>query len=397
MKRYKQLLQVLTIVLTSLSSPVFGGNYGIRFEKGTWSEVIRKAADQHKLVFVDFYTEWCGPCLNMAENIFTLPDVGLFYNEHFICVQIDAEHGEGVALANKCEVHVYPTYCFIDPVSQKVVHRSSSTQSAETFLDTGRSALDPERRSDYLTAEYARGNRQKDFLLHYIAYMKSIYKREAVTQAFDQLTAAGHTLHDPDVWRTFVTSVNGITPYLKEVSAHYADYCRRYSQQEVDAKLFAETKYGKISDIESLCNFKGKQVNLDMIRAERAVNESQFDAAESIIDRYLADSTADKTEVMERLKFMMNRASYTLKDALPAWKLKCLAYARYLAYNWPDRKDGSVHQLYASMIEQLSADKSLQTAVSDLITSQPDFGNKTYTMRSPKLKMKPHRQNKPTK
>ena len=371
--------------------PVKADGYGIPFEKGSWNEVIRKAGEQHKLVFVDFYTEWCGPCLNMAENVFTLPDVGQFYRDHFVCVQVDAEHGEGVSLAKKYAIHAYPTYCFIDPATQQVVHRSSSTQTAETFIDTGKSALDPQRRSDYLVAEYQRGNRSKKFLLDYIAYMKSIYERDAVMQAFGQLIDTGVTLHDADVWRIFVSSISGLTPYLKDVSAHYDDYCRLYSKAEVDAKLFAETKYGNVSAIESLCNFGGKQFNIDLIRAEQAVDQVRFDEGCAIIDRYIADSTADRTELMTRLKFIINRARYSLDNATPVWKLKCLEYARFLAYNWPDRKDGSVHYLYAALLEQLMTDDRVRTAVATLVANPPAYGNKVYNMRSPKLKMKPHR------
>ena len=80
-------------------------NAGINFLHGTtWTEAVAKAKAENKLIFIDFYTQWCGPCLNMAENIFTLGSVGNFYNDHFVCLKIDAETGEGVELAKKYEV-----------------------------------------------------------------------------------------------------------------------------------------------------------------------------------------------------------------------------------------------------------------------------------------------------
>lgn len=74
---------------------------------------------EKKPIFIDFYTQWCGPCLNMAENIFTLGSVGNFYNDHFVCLKIDAETGEGVELAKKYEVASFPTFVFVNPKNRK--------------------------------------------------------------------------------------------------------------------------------------------------------------------------------------------------------------------------------------------------------------------------------------
>ena len=99
---------------------------GIKFEHNAWAEIVAKAKAEGKLIFADVYTQWCGPCYNMATTVFTRHDVGAFYNDHFVCVKIDAENGEGVALARKYQVRVYPTYLYIDPQTEEFVHRSSS-------------------------------------------------------------------------------------------------------------------------------------------------------------------------------------------------------------------------------------------------------------------------------
>lgn len=81
---------------------------GIEFFHGTWAEGVAKAKAENKKIFIDFFTEWCGPCLNMALTVFPQPEVGEAYNKDFVCMKIDAEKGEGVDLARKYQVRSYP-------------------------------------------------------------------------------------------------------------------------------------------------------------------------------------------------------------------------------------------------------------------------------------------------
>jgi thiol-disulfide isomerase/thioredoxin len=87
---------------------------GITFEHGNFAAVCAKAKAEKKLVFIDVYTSWCGPCKYMAATVFKKDNVGQYFNSQFINFKIDAEKGEGKALAAKYKVQFYPTYLFID-------------------------------------------------------------------------------------------------------------------------------------------------------------------------------------------------------------------------------------------------------------------------------------------
>lgn len=123
---------------------------GIRFFHGSWDEAVTLAKKEKKKIFIDFFTEWCGPCLNMALTVFPLPQVGEMYNKNFVCLKIDAEKGEGRELAKKYGIHSYPSYIFVNPKTETLIHRSGGNKPAADFIADAEGALDPKLSSVYL-------------------------------------------------------------------------------------------------------------------------------------------------------------------------------------------------------------------------------------------------------
>ena len=92
---------------------VSASSQGISFFKGTFDEALAKAKQENKLVFVDFYATWCGPCKQMAEKVFTDEEVGKYMNDKFVCMQIDVEkEGWQKETARNFNVTVLPTLIF---------------------------------------------------------------------------------------------------------------------------------------------------------------------------------------------------------------------------------------------------------------------------------------------
>ena len=386
MKRNLSIL-IACICAISLSAQ----SAGINFLHGvTWAEAVTKAKAENKLIFIDFYTQWCGPCMNMAQTVFSLPTVGYYYNNTFVNLKIDAEEGEGVTLAKKYGVRSYPTYAFIDPATEEIVHRSSSRQSAEQFIQTGKDATIPAQRSFYLQEQYANGNRERAFLINYINYNHSVYARDNVQKAFEELLKGGAKLTDPDIWEVYVNNISGITPYLKQVSDNYADFCQRFGKKAVDAKLAKETTYGDLAAIEALCDYEGKDFNCKMIRINNSVNAKNYDAAATQIDAMIADPNVDQQELISRLKFIA-RLSYKVDELPDSWFYKCVDYLRYIAYNQKDRDDAYIHQEYASALEMVVRRMNDKQAVPAYIIASPTHGKTVYNMRPDALKAKPKR------
>jgi thiol:disulfide interchange protein len=114
---------------------------GINFFHGTFAEAKAKAAKENKLIFMDAYTVWCGPCKWMAANTFTDAAVGEYFNKYFVNMKVDMERGEGRTLARQYAVRAYPTLLFIDSKGD-VKHRAMGAKRAGDFLALGKKAVD---------------------------------------------------------------------------------------------------------------------------------------------------------------------------------------------------------------------------------------------------------------
>ena len=131
----KQFLIALSLFLSTL-----GFSQGIEFEHGTWKEVLGKAQQTNKPIFVDVYTSWCGPCKEMSKYVFPLEEVGKVYNTNFICYHINAERGDGIEICKRYDVKSYPTYLFIKS-DGSLFSRASGSMNAKAFIEVSKKAL----------------------------------------------------------------------------------------------------------------------------------------------------------------------------------------------------------------------------------------------------------------
>ena len=111
---------------------------GIKFTEAAWREVLKQAKAQKKIIFLDAYASWCGPCKMLQKNVFTQKAVGDYYNGRFINVKMDMEKGEGPALAQVYPLEAYPTLMFIDG-NGRVLKKVLGYQSPEDLIAIGRS------------------------------------------------------------------------------------------------------------------------------------------------------------------------------------------------------------------------------------------------------------------
>lgn len=94
---------------------------GIEFIEQDWSAALQQAKKQNKLVFLDIYATWCGPCKMLKQYTFTDTSVGRFFNNNFVNISVDGEKGVGPQLAQQYSIEGYPSLIITDAEGKPVL------------------------------------------------------------------------------------------------------------------------------------------------------------------------------------------------------------------------------------------------------------------------------------
>jgi thiol-disulfide isomerase/thioredoxin len=230
----------LFVALSSLSLSEVYAQEGVNFleESTTYADALAQAKQSDKMLFVDCYTSWCGPCKMMTNKEFPKKVMGDYFNPKFVCVKFDMEKGEGIEVKNKFNVKAYPTFLIIDSKSGKEVTRVVGGDTAENFIK----GIDSNLKSGGLNSyndRYEKGERSSDFIKAYIKMLSDAYlsdKCAAVTKEF--LSGKSEQLiSDKSLFDLFYDNIN--SPFdetFKYVWAHKAEFAKTYGEK-VNAKL----------------------------------------------------------------------------------------------------------------------------------------------------------------
>ena len=141
---------------------------GVKFESGTWSEMLTKAKAENKTIFIDVYTKWCGPYKHVSENVFPQEKLGEYYNTHFINYKIDAESPAGKEFVKNYPVTGYPTFFFIDG-NGKVIHKVVGAKDVDGFIAEAKMVSMYARYGgiDNMTAAIKNGTANRELLFDY--------------------------------------------------------------------------------------------------------------------------------------------------------------------------------------------------------------------------------------
>ena len=197
--------------MTLLLTVVVMYGQGIAFEpEGTLLyEAAMKAKKENKLVFVDCYTQWCGPCKKMLRDVFPQEKVGKYMNANFVSIKIDMEAAYAEGLARNWQVSAYPTFIIFN-ADGKEIGRFMGGSDADNFIKrvAEKSAMDAG--ANNLEERWANGERDDAFLKEYLATLTATYKRDQADVVAETLLRGKEETFakDPELVGIFMKNIN---------------------------------------------------------------------------------------------------------------------------------------------------------------------------------------------
>lgn len=166
MRKLKLTLLSISILGFSLVQATTGK--GIDFQHLTLEQAKQVAQKENKLIFIDLYATWCGPCKYLTKSVFVDEELGDFFNENFISLKLDGEKTDGRVLMSKFELNSYPTLLFINHKGE-LIKKQVGASGPQAIKQFGQDALHPEETKIFkFRSRHKNGETSKDFLAEYL-------------------------------------------------------------------------------------------------------------------------------------------------------------------------------------------------------------------------------------
>lgn len=210
---------------------------GVDFRIIDFEKALENAGTENRLVFMDCYTSWCGPCKAMARDVFTVDSIADYFNSTFVCIKYDMEK-EGKELAKRYPLSCYPTFLIIDE-NGKELHRLSGYYSPEKLMQAIR-MLKPENTLEQLEIRFRAGERTPEFMEPYLIVLKGSGELERMDDVLSTLSLyqSEKDIADPVRWRILSEFQSGTkTPDVRFFLAHLPQFRDRMGKEVVDQLL----------------------------------------------------------------------------------------------------------------------------------------------------------------
>lgn len=212
---------------------------GTNFEDLTFKEALAKSKDCGKKLFIDCFTKTCGPCKYMVKFIFPLKECGEYFNNNYVCIMKDMQEGEGIDIAKKYNIRIYPTYLILNHDGSVYCRMEGGAVSSpkENFVQKVKDAIQLAEAN----REYSAGNREQAFLEEYINILRIHDKKRLQTVISEIMLPLGvKKLCASKNWELIKTEINNIDiPLFRYLVDNRNAFSEQLGQQEVEEKIIS--------------------------------------------------------------------------------------------------------------------------------------------------------------
>lgn len=260
----------------------------------TFAEVLAQAKKEGKLVFVDCYTTWCGPCKMLSTQVFPQKKVGDYFNKTFVSLKLDMEKGEGLKMKDKFAIRAYPTLLFFDADGNEVNRIVGAERDADKFIAAVKMGVGDQGLAA-MKKRYEGGERDTAFLAAYIKVLDAAYDAKGCNQVASELLdgRGADLLTNANLYNAFIDYCNSpLSPAFQYVLEHKDDFTAKYDARRLDMKMkstwmsyprtfVTKDAEGKVSyDEEAMKAYKKEMKKWKVAEADEIVLSSDINVAE---------------------------------------------------------------------------------------------------------------------
>lgn len=209
----------------------------IDFKSGSLKKMLNKAKKSDKLIFVDCYTEWCGPCKWMDKNVFCQDEADEFFNENFINWKLDMESTTGKEITRLYSVSAFPTFLFLDGEG-KLVHQAYGVLDLEAFMRVGHEATIDTLQLLHFETAYQSDHYSSDLLYGYASLLdrNRLKGAQDIANEYFDRTSDWDNERDMKFLYSFVNMDIASRPYQYLIN-HKEDFYKYINHKEVNEKI----------------------------------------------------------------------------------------------------------------------------------------------------------------
>lgn len=198
----KKIFQI--ILLLCMIMPAMAQNRKVDLKENLpFNDVLAMAKKENKLIFLDFGSLTCTPCMYLKKIIFTVDSVADFINERFVSVDYNVG-AEKKRLSDVYGVDSEPVLLILDQKG-KLMHRMVGKCEGDELLKRFKQGIDTANNLATQEKKYAAGERDPAFLLAYLETLRiARYTDKMNALVKSVLSGPLEQLKEKPFWELFV-------------------------------------------------------------------------------------------------------------------------------------------------------------------------------------------------
>lgn len=104
----------------------------------TWvtdfDEALQTAQSEDKLVYIDFYTDWCKYCMQMDEHAYKDPRIINLLTEEYVSVKLNRQYPDNAAISAQYKVYLQPVQVVVTSEGELIWKHTGYADADELYF-----------------------------------------------------------------------------------------------------------------------------------------------------------------------------------------------------------------------------------------------------------------------